>query len=139
MYGSMMVPVLALVCWTLVMWAWMYATRIPAMQKAGINAAKMKEKSEMDVLPRSVRQVADNHNHLHEQPVLFYALAMYSHLVGVGDPINIGFAWTYVFLRIAHSVFQATVNFIPVRFGLYTLATLCLIVIAVRNVIALLA
>lgn len=139
MYGSMMVPVLALVCWTLVMWLWMYATRIPAMQKAGINAAKMKEKSEMDVLPRSVRQVADNHNHLHEQPVLFYALAMYSHFVGVGDPINIGFAWSYVLLRIAHSVFQATVNFIPVRFALYTLATLCLIVIAVRNVIALLA
>lgn len=139
MYQSMMVPLLVLVCWTLVMWAWMYATRIPAMQKAGINAAKMKEKSEMDVLPRSVRQVADNHNHLHEQPVLFYALVTYSHLVGVGDPINIGFAWTYVILRIAHSLVQATINYIPLRFGIFTLATLCLVVIAVRNLIALLA
>lgn len=139
MYASMMVPVLALVCWTLVMWVWMYATRIPAMHKAGLKPAKLKEKSELDVLPRGVRQIADNHNHLHEQPVLFYALAMYSHLVGVGDPVNIGFAWSYVILRIIHSVFQATVNFIPVRFLIYTLATLCLIVIAVRNVIALLA
>lgn len=139
MYQSMMVPLLVLVCWTLVMWVWMYATRIPAMQKAGINAAKMKEKSEMDVLPRGVRQIADNHNHLHEQPVIFYALVTYSHLVGVGDAINIGFAWTYVILRIIHSLVQSTINFIPLRFGIYTLATLCLFVIAIRNVIALLA
>ncbi|MGP1274749.1 MAG: MAPEG family protein [Caulobacterales bacterium] len=137
MYQSMMVPVLALVCWTLVMWLWMYATRIPAMQKAKIDVTKMKEKSEMDVLPRSVRQIADNYNHLHEQPVIFYALVTYSHLVGVGDAINIGFAWTYVILRVAHSLVQATINFIPLRFALFTLSTLCLIVIAVRNLIAL--
>ena len=137
MFQSMMTPVLILVSWTLVMWAWMYATRIPAMQKAGINAATMREKSEMDVLPRSVRQIADNYNHLHEQPVLFYALCIYSHLVGVGDPINVGLAWAYVGLRIAHSVFQATVNFIPVRFGLFLLASICLFAIAVRNLIAL--
>jgi hypothetical protein len=133
----MMVPLLVLVCWTLVIWLWMYATRIPAMQKAGINAAKMKEKSEMDVLPRSVRQIADNHNHLHEQPVIFYALVTYSHLVGVGDDINIGFAWTYVILRIIHSLVQGTINFIPLRFGVYALATVCLFVIAIRNLIAL--
>ncbi|WP_429910480.1 MAPEG family protein [Glycocaulis sp.] len=139
MYESMMVPLLVLVCWTLVMWVWMYATRIPAMQKAKINPARMKEKSEMDVLPRSVRQIADNYNHLHEQPVIFYALVTYSHLVGVGDAINIGFAWTYVILRIVHSLVQSTTNFIPLRFGLFTLATLCLFVIAIRNVIALLA
>lgn len=130
-------PVLALVVWTLVMWLWMYATRIPAMQKAKINPARMKEKSEMDVLPRSVRQIADNHNHLHEQPVIFYALVTYSHLVGVGDAINIGFAWTYVILRVIHSLVQGTINFIPLRFGIYALATICLFVIAIRNLIAL--
>ena len=133
----MMVPLLALVCWTLVMWLWMYATRIPAMQKAKINPARMKEKSEMDVLPRSVRQIADNHNHLHEQPVIFYALVTYSHLVGVGDAINIGFAWTYVILRVIHSLVQGTINFIPLRFGIYALATICLFAIAIRNLIAL--
>ena len=139
MYSSIMTPVLMLASWTLVMWLWMYATRIPAMQKAGIKPAELKEKSQLDVLPRSVRQVADNYNHLHEQPVIFYALALYSHTVGVADPINIGLAWGYVALRVAHSVFQATVNFIPVRFGLFTLATLCLFGMAVRNLLALMA
>jgi hypothetical protein len=138
MLQSMMTPVLILISWTLVMWLWMYATRIPAMQKAGIDAAKMREKSEMEVLPRSVRQIADNYNHLHEQPVLFYALCIYSHLVGVSDPLNVGLAWGYVVLRVAHSVFQATVNFIPARFGLFLFASICLFAIAIRNLIALL-
>ena len=137
MFVTIMTPVLMLVCWTLVMWLWMYATRIPAMQKAGLKPAELKEKSQLDVLPRSVRQVADNYNHLHEQPVVFYALAIYSHLVGVADPLNIGLAWAYVILRVAHSIFQATVNFIPVRFVLFSLSSIVLIIMAVRNLLAL--
>lgn len=137
MFQTMMTPVLMLVCWTLIMWLWMYATRIPAMQKAGIKPAELKEKSQMDVLPRSVRQVADNYNHLHEQPVVFYALAIYCHLVGVADPLNVGLAWAYVILRVAHSIFQATVNFVPVRFVLFSLSSVVLIVMAVRNLLAL--
>jgi hypothetical protein len=123
MTGTILAPVLALVCWTLVMWGWMYAT-------------KVKQTSDLDVLPLSVRQVADNYNHLHEQPVIFYALAIYSYLVGVADPWNVGLAWAYVVIRVAHSCYQALVNYVPVRFGLFTLGTLVLLVMAVRNVIA---
>jgi len=137
MLQSIMTPVLILISWTLVMWIWMYATRLPAMQKAGIDPGKLKQKGELDVLPISVRQIADNYNHLHEQPVLFYALCIYSHLVGVSDPLNVALAWAYVALRVAHSVFQATVNFVPVRFALFLFASICLFAIATRNLIAL--
>jgi hypothetical protein len=136
MMENILVPALALVCWTLVMWIWLYATRIPAMNAAGLRASKVKEKRELDVLPRKVRQVAENYNHLHEQPVIFYALLFYSHLVGVADPLNIALAWTYVGFRVAHSLVQALVNFIPLRFGLFALGTLALFGIAGRNVIA---
>jgi hypothetical protein len=134
---NILTPMLALVCWTLVMWIWLYATRLPAMQTAGIDPAKMKEKRELDVLPKKVRQVADNYNHLHEQPVIFYALVVYSHLVGVADPINVGLAWAYFGFRVAHSLFQALVNYVPVRFVLFSLATIMLFALAVRNVLAL--
>lgn len=137
MLQSMMTPVLILISWTLVMWVWMYATRLPAMQKAGIDPGKIKQKGDLDVLPLGVRQISDNYNHLHEQPVLFYALAVYSHLVGVSDPLNVGLAWGYVALRIAHSIFQATINFVPVRFALFLFASICLFVIAIRNLLAL--
>lgn len=137
--NSILTPVLALLAWSLVMCLWMYITRIPAMRAAGIDAAKMTEKSEMDVLPKKVRQIADNYNHLHEQPVVFYGLAFYTHLEGVVSPLTIGLAWAYVALRIAHSLYQATVNFIPVRFVLFVLSSIVLVALASRNVWALLS
>tara|TARA_R110000868_G_scaffold122163_1_gene323800 strand:+ start:148 stop:564 length:417 start_codon:yes stop_codon:yes gene_type:complete len=138
MYATILTPVLAMIVWTLVMWLWMYATRIPAMQKAGINAAKMTAKSEMDVLPVEVRRIADNYNHLHEQPTVFYALVVYCHLVGLADPLMIGLAWGYVALRVLHSLIQALWNFIPVRFLVFISSTIVLIVMSVRAVLALL-
>ena len=134
---SILTPVLALVCWSLIMWLWMYFTRIPAMRRAGLDPASMKEKSEMDVLPLEVRRVADNYNHLHEQPVVFYALAFYSHAVGTGEGVTVALAWAYVALRVAHSLVQALWNFVPVRFSLFVLSGFCLVGITLRNVLAL--
>ncbi|WP_300528279.1 MAPEG family protein [Maricaulis sp.] len=135
--SSILTPVLALIIWTMIMYLWMYATRIPAMQKAGINAAKMKSKSEMDVLPREVSRIADNYNHLHEQPVIFYALVFYIQLAGQADTLAIQLAWGYVALRIIHSLIQALWNFIPARFGVFALSSIVLIVLAVKSALAL--
>ena len=130
MGSPILTPILALVCWTLVMWLWMYATRLPAMRKAGLDPAKVKQKSDFDGLPIEVRQIADNYNHLHEQPVIFYALCVYAHLAGPESAVTLYAAWAYVGLRIAHSLLQATVNYVPVRFALFFFATLCLVLIA---------
>jgi len=138
MNQAILTPALILILWTLVMWGWMYATRIPAMQKAKINAAKMQEKSEMDVLPRSVRQIADNYNHLHEQPVIFYALVFYSALAGSVTDWLVWAAWAYVGLRILHSLIQALWNFIPARFFAFLASSLVLIFMAGVNAGALL-
>ncbi len=138
MVPNIMTPMLALIIWTFVIWAWMYATRIPAMQRARIDARKIKRKSDLDPLPVSVQQIADNYNHLHEQPTVFYALVIYSHLVGVADEVNTALAWTYVAIRIAHSLIQCTTNFVPLRFFVFAGSSVVLMVIAARNVIALL-
>lgn len=140
MLGAMlniMVPMLALVLWTFVMWVWLYATRLPAMKRAGIDSRRIKSRSELDVLPRSAKQVADNYNHLHEQPTIFYALVTYSQVVGVHDVVNVRLAWLYVALRIVHSLVQATVNFVPARFVIFTAGTLSLMTIALRNLLPL--
>jgi hypothetical protein len=137
--NTILVPVLALCVWTFVLWFWMYATRLPAMKKARINVKRLKRKQELDVLPVPVQQIADNYNHLHEQPTVFYALAFYSHLVGVADSLNVQLAWAYVVLRMAHSLIQCTSNFVPLRFTVFTAASLTLMVITLRNVLALFA
>ena len=138
MVPNIMTPVLALIVWTFVIWFWLYATRIPAMRAARIDARKVKRKGDLDALPVPVQQIADNYNHLHEQPTLFYALCIYGHTVGVADGLNVALAWTYVGLRIAHSLIQCTSNYVPVRFLVFSLASLVLMVMAARNVIALL-
>jgi hypothetical protein len=138
MGGTILTPILVLVSWTLVVWLWMYARRLPAMTAANVEPQQAQHPGALaNLLPSEAQRVADNYNHLHEQPTIFYALIVYSHLAGMADPLNIGLAWAYVGLRIVHSLVQNTVNIVLVRFSLFALSTLTLIVIAVRNLLAL--
>lgn len=134
---TMMTPVLALVVWTLMVWMWMYATRIPAMKKAKVHPQSAIHPKALDTLPTDARVVADNYNHLHEQPTIFYALAIYSYLVGVGDPLNVWIAWGYVALRVAHSLVQIVMKRVMIRFSVFALSSVLLMAIAARNLWAL--
>lgn len=125
-------PVVVLLAWTMVMWLWMYATRIPAMLKAGIDAKGMVGSTGASLraqLPERVSWKADNYNHLHEAPTLFYAVAIVLAIIGQGDGINATIAWAYAGLRIAHSIVQATINKVAVRFALFALSSLALMVL----------
>ena len=133
---GLIAPILALVLWTLVIWIWMYATRIPAMQKARIDPQEAARTRTLN-LPPEVMWVSDNYNHLMEQPTIFYAAAIAAQIAGQADPINIGLAWAYVALRIVHSLVQCTVNVVMVRFSVFTLSTVVLAVLALRSAIAL--
>lgn len=114
------------------MWLWMYATRLPAMSAAKINPQDAAHPGSLDVLPSKARQVADNYNHLHEQPTIFYALAFLIHLTGQGNETNIMIAWGYVGARVVHSLVQATANIVLVRFTVFAVSSLCLIALTVR-------
>ena len=138
-HAQIIAPVVALVAWSLVMWVWMYVTRIPAMQRAGIDTANLVGGSAADLRARidpKAQWPADNYNHLHEQPTIFYAIALSLALIGAGDGLNATIAWGYVALRIAHSLVQATVNRVIVRFALFSLSTLCLIALTLHAAIA---
>jgi hypothetical protein len=127
---SLLTPILALSIWSLVMWLWMYVTRIPAIRKARIDPSRAREKSALDALPLAVRQVADNYNHLMEQPTVFYALVVYSYLAGQQNGVTIALAWAYVATRVVHSLIQATVNIILARFAVHVLGTVALVALA---------
>ncbi len=132
-------PVVALLAWTMVMWVWMYSTRIPAMLKAGMDAKEMVGTTGASLraqLPDSVSWKADNYNHLHEAPTLFYAVAIVLAIIGQGDGLNTTIAWVYVGLRVAHSVLQATVNKVAIRFALFALSSLVLMALILHAGIA---
>ena len=133
-------PVVALAAWTMVMWLWMYITRIPAMTAAKVdpdNLAQNPTTSLDDLLPASVQWKAHNYNHLHEAPTVFYAIALVLAIIGQGDGLNAQIAWVYVALRVAHSLVQATVNKVMVRFGLFALSSLCLMALVLHAALAL--
>ncbi|MBI1329984.1 MAG: MAPEG family protein [Alphaproteobacteria bacterium] len=135
--SSILTPVLALVCLSLLVWIWMYATRIPAMQRAKLNPQEARFPGSLDVLPDGVRQVADNYNHLMEQPTIFYALVFYIFLAGHSDPTHIWLAWAYVGLRVVHTLVQGTANIVNLRFLVFATSTIVLMVMAVRELMVL--
>lgn len=126
-------PVLALILWTFVLWVLMYWRRIPAMNKINRNPQKFIDDPALwDKMPKSATNAADNYNHLHEQPVIFYALMFYISLSGQGDNIYMYLAWGYVAIRIVHSLVQVTTNKVMHRFSLFALASVVLMIMGLR-------
>ena len=130
-HAQILQPVVALTIWTMVMWAWMYVTRIPAMSKSpDIDTKNLQGGTGKDldgVLPAHIQWKAHNYNHLHEQPTIFYAVALVLAMVGQGDGMNALLAWIYVGLRVMHSLVQATANKVMIRFMLFLLSGIVLI------------
>jgi hypothetical protein len=137
---AQLAPVVILAAWSMVMWAWMYATRIPAMQRAKMKPDPEAPRGEqMSRLPPRVRWKADNYNHLMEQPTVFYAVAIVLVLVGHGGGWALRLGWTYVAIRVVHSLVQTTWNKIEVRFVLFALSSLVLVAMTALAVHATLA
>lgn len=133
-------PVVALAAWTFVMWLWMYATRIPAMNAAKVDPDSLARDPDATLdrlLPPQVQWKAHNYNHLHEAPTVFYAVAIVLAIVGEGDGLSALLGWVYVGLRVIHSLVQATVNKVLVRFAIFALSSLVLAALVVRAAVAL--
>lgn len=134
----MLLPIITLILWTLFMLIWLYLKRIPAMQKAKINPDDYKLKGATNMLPSDARAVADNYNHLHESPTLFYALALVIHIANLTNQIFIILAWIYVALRIIHSLIQANQGRVIYRFSCFILSNIALGIMAIQAFINLL-
>lgn len=134
MQAQILAPAAVLIIWTTIMLFWMAFTRLPAAKKAISKIKKPVGARGVDlegVIPDNVNWKAHNHTHLHEQPTLFYAMVIILAILGAsaGDVLV---AWIYVGIRIAHSLYQATVNKVPMRFLLFLLGTCAIIWLAVR-------
>ena len=137
---GLLAPGAVLALWTLAMLFWMAGTRFSAFGKAGIDVKTAPPGGRgVDLegtLPAQVNWKSHNYTHLLEQPTIFYAIITFLTLSGGAAPLTKGLAWAYVALRIVHSIWQSTVNTIPVRFTIFLLASLCLFALAILAVIA---
>ena len=136
MNAAILEPVVALAAWTMIIWLWMYVTRIPAMNRAGIDGVNMVGSTGRslrdDLIAKGEHKaswVADNYNHLHEAPTIFYTVSLVLAFIGQGDNLNATIAWVYVGLRVAHSLVQILSNRVVIRFALFVLSTIALLML----------
>ncbi len=142
-HSEILKPVVVLAAWTMIVWVWMYATRIPAM-----NRIKLDAKGMIGTTGSSLRNdlmaggeikaswIADNYNHLHEAPTVFYAVCLVLAMIGQGDSLNATVAWAYVIFRIAHSLVQIVSNRVIVRFLMFVLSTIALMMLTAQAAIS---
>jgi len=133
-------PVVALAIWTMAMWVWMYATRIPAMRAAKTDLDRLANDPDYTVdkaVPAHVQWKAKNYNHLHEAPTVFYAIAIVLAIIGQGDGVNMWLGWAYVALRVIHSLVQAIINLIMLRFAIFVCSSVVLIALILHAAMAL--
>jgi hypothetical protein len=135
-YSPILVPVVALVAWSLVVMVWMAVARAGQFRKLGVTPSSIPPGARgADLEGRADPQAqwkAHNYMHLMEQPTLFYAIAVTLALMGMGGGINYWLAWGYVALRVIHSLIQATVNIVRFRFLAFLLSSLCLLGLTVH-------
>lgn len=135
-FSPILVPVVALVAWTLIMMLWMVVSRMGEFRRLGINFNNIPAGSRgVDLEGRAdprAQWKSHNYNHLMEQPTIFYAIALALAMMDFGGGLNYWLAWGYVGFRIIHSLLQSTVNVVKYRLTLFTLASLCLIGLTVH-------
>ncbi len=140
MGNSLLLPAAAMVLWTMIVLLWLTYARFSSLAKikhqlpptpAGVRGADFE-----NLLPESARWASHNYTHLLEQPTIFYPAVIILHLTGANTEMNIALAWGYVAIRIVHSLWQLTINKIPVRIALFSLSSICLLALSVHAVIA---
>jgi len=128
MNTSIILPVIALVLLTAVVWVRLYVERIRELKQRRIDPQSLATSASAGQTMQRV-QASDNFRNLFEVPVLFYALcAVLASAEHVSSFFVIG-AWVYVALRCIHSFIHLTYNRVMHRFAVYVLSTVILFVL----------
>jgi hypothetical protein len=138
-YSPILLPVVALITWTLIVMFWMVVARFSEFKRLGITFDNIPPGSRGADLegradPRA-QWKSHNYTHLVEQPTLFYAIALTLAVMDMGGGYNYWLAWGYVAFRIIHSLIQATVNIVKWRLLVFVLATLCLLALTLKTAV----
>lgn len=134
-------PVVALVAWSLLVLFFLAFTRFSAIKRAGIKVDPKRGGRGQDlegVLDPKANWPAHNYAHLMEQPTLFYAIVLTLAVMQFDHPVNVMLAWSYVGIRVLHSIVQIAFNDLRIRFPLFLLSTLVLAALTLHAALALL-
>jgi hypothetical protein len=122
---AVLMPVFAMAGLSFIVWLRLYQTRLAEMKSKRIHPQRVASSSGMAQLVEDSR-AADNFRNLFELPVLFYVAVLMAAVSGIATDLFLALAWTFVVLRIVHSVIHCTYNRVMHRFTAYLLSSLVL-------------
>jgi len=125
MQTAIILPVIALVLLTAIVWVRLYVERIRELRQRRIDPQSLATSASAAQMLQRV-QASDNFKNLFEVTVLFYVLCVVLTLAQYVSPFFVIRSWLYVALRYIHSFIHLTYNRVTHRFAVYALSTVIL-------------
>ncbi len=131
-YKPLLIPLLALVFLTFLVWVYMYVTRLREIKGKSIDPQTLDTRVHGQALLTKSAAQADNLKNLFELPVLFYVAVLLTLVLMIQDQLLVQLVWGYVALRYVHSLVHCTYNRVMHRFIAYAASCLVLMIIWAR-------
>lgn len=131
-YKPLLIPLLALVFLTFLVWVYMYVTRFGEIKRKSINPQSLDTRVHGQALLTDSPAQADNLKNLFELPVLFYVAVLLALVLMIQDQLLVQLTWGYVALRYVHSLVHCTYNRVMHRFIAYAASCLVLMLVWAR-------
>ena len=120
-----LLPVIAMVAITAVVWVRLYVQRIGEMRRRRIRPSDLATSRQAASVLQDV-SAADNLRNLFEVPVLFYVFCLALYATQWQNALVLAGCWLYVALRGVHSAIHCTYNNVMHRFYVYLISTVLL-------------
>jgi hypothetical protein len=131
-FKPLLLPLLVQVLLTFSVWVYLFAWRIPEIQRKGIDPQRLKDRATAHELLPDSANASNNLKNLFELPVLFYTAVLLSLVLMIQDMLLVQLAWGFVILRVVHSAIHCTYNNVNHRFAAYALSCLFLLFMWIR-------
>jgi hypothetical protein len=129
-------PFVATMILTMVVWAYMYARRLPFIFSSRLDPKQMTPLELARLSPPQVSNPSDNLKNLFELPTIFYAVILYLYATNQVDAVYVGTACGFFLFRTMHSAVHCSFNYIPLRFVLYVISAGALWFMVLRAALA---
>lgn len=131
-YKPMLLPLLAQVFLTFLVWFYLFARRIPEIMKKDIDVRQLKDRETAHGLMPDSAAASNNLKNLFELPILFYVAVLLSLVLMVQDPVLVWLSWGFVGFRYAHSLVHCSYNDVNHRFAVYAASCILLLLLWIR-------
>lgn len=131
-FNPILLPLLVMVFLTFMVWAYLFALRIPEIKLKNIDPDALRDRAEAHALLTTSAAASNNLKNLFEMPILFYVAVMLAVLLLIQDALLVRLAWGFVIMRVIHSAVHCSYNRVMHRFIAYFISCLFLLLLWLR-------